>query len=128
MSITMRWTGNPVAHSIEVMVGEHRVFITLHNTGKAQSVSVLGGKKPAGGSVAGQDQFHTWKLVWRPDGQTELYADDQKVAEGFPLLKIPKRPTGSFGIGGVHGTGKERMGRLEITSASFEVLKPLTEE
>ena len=123
LTFTLRWEGHPVPHTIELLLGDNRIFLALYNAPKAQSVSVLGYSESVGGSVSRPERFHTWKLIWTPQGATELQVDGKKVADVAAVL--PGRlnlKTGSLGIGGVHGSSKERVGRLEVEKVSLEIL------
>ena len=123
LTFTLRWEGKPVAHTIEVLLGENRIFLALNNTPKEQNVVVLGYSENVSGKVDRPNKFHTWKLVWSPNGQTLLYADGDKVVDNSAMLTTThSSKTGRIKIGGVHGLSKERTGRLELKSASFELL------
>jgi hypothetical protein len=123
LTFTLRWEGKPVAHTIEVLLGENRIFLALNNTPKEQNVVVLGYSENIGGKVDRPNKFHTWKLVSLPNGKIELYADGKKTADAFSTTRDSRgSKTGRLGIGGIHGTSKARTGRLELKSASFELL------
>jgi len=123
LTFTARWEGRPLPHNIELLLGETRIFLTLNSTQKEQNVIVLGYGERVSGSVARPDRFHTWRLVRTAGGDTELYVNRKKVASAFVVLHSDReRKTGRFSIGGVHGLSRERVGRLELESASFEIL------
>jgi hypothetical protein len=54
LTFTLRWEGKPVAHNIEVLLGENRIFLALNNTPKEQNVVVLGYSE----NVSGNDIPH----------------------------------------------------------------------
>lgn len=95
----------------------------MSTTPKEQAVVVLGYGENVSGSVSRPDRFHTWKLISPSRGATELHVDGKKVAEVINILPSHlNRKTGSLGIGGIHGLSKERIGRLEVESVTFEIL------
>jgi hypothetical protein len=123
LTFTMRWEGKPLPHNIELLLGDRRIFLALNNTPKEQAVVVLGYGENVGGKVSRPDRFHTWKLISPSRGATELHVDGKKVADVINILPSNRnRKTGSLGIGGVHGLSKERTGRLEVESVTFEIL------
>ncbi|MEX1119029.1 MAG: hypothetical protein WEB60_09565 [Terrimicrobiaceae bacterium] len=123
LTFTLRWEGQPVPHTIELLLGDNRIFLALSNTAKEQAVVVLGYSENVGGKVSRPTRFHTWKLISTPQGAIELQVDGKKVADVFSTLpSLRNRKTGSLGIGGVHGSSKERIGRLEVERVSLEIL------
>jgi hypothetical protein len=123
LTFTLRWEGQPVPHTIELLLGDNRIFLALSNTPKEQAVVVVGYSENVGGKVSRPERFHTWKLIRTRQGKTELQVDRKKVADVFCTLPAPlNRTTGRLGIGGVHGSSKERIGRLEVERVSFEIL------
>ena len=123
LTCTLRWEGDPPPHTIELLLGENRIFLGLYTRPKEQVVTVFGYSQKCGGRVSRPERFHTWKLIWTPQGATELQVDGKKVADVLSTLETPLNwKTGSLGIGGVHVTSKERIGRLEVKRVSLEIL------
>ncbi len=122
--VTMRIGTACRGYVVEVHDGKYRVILWLVNDTKMQSVALKDAAtgKSVGCSLAGAEEFHTWKVTRRSDGQLALSGGGKELVSGISAGAAPGLRGGApyIRVGGGAGIGGPQLNRLEVKQLSFK--------